>query len=52
MPVLTMVLFGFNIYISSTPYTSVETKRGAAYTNICETSDNFSHALFTMFFVV
>ena len=52
MPLLTMVLFGFNIYISSNPYPSVETTRGAAYTNICEASDKLSRTLFTTFYVI
>ena len=52
MPLITFVLFIFNVRMMNIPYDSAESGRGAAFKNICEVNDTFSHVLFISFYVV
>lgn len=52
MPILVLVLFGFNVWMLKIPYPQTSEIRGAHYTNICETQDTFSYAFFIGFQVV
>ena len=42
MPILTVIFFGFNVYLKQIPYPVNSQIRGSHYTNICESEDAFS----------
>lgn len=49
MPALSLVFFAFNVWMLKIPYPLNTQVRGSRYTNICETEDTFSHAMFIGF---
>jgi hypothetical protein len=49
MPILTLVFFAFNVWMTKMPYPVTTPLKGTHYTNICETQDNFSYALWIGF---